>query len=320
MEDLSMVSLRWLLVVAIILHTPIAAFAQLRFVQPTVNLGELRGGPAYQHRFEFVNAATQSIEVVDFRLGCGCLQPMLDKRVFQAGEKGVLVMNLRTLGQPNAARSWQAHVQYRQGGELREAVLVLGATIRNEITVEPSIVAMTIDTSMRQEIVIKDMRDKPLKVSAALASSPAIRVTLQPMANGVAKVVLDVSREALTAARQEETLSIYTDDPAYRQLQVPITLMRAKREGVSASPAAVEIVGTGSQLVRLRAAGDQVVRVEKVDADHPDVKCTWAAGPGTDATLRIRVASPHGALATVRVRLSAPTGTTITIPVSMRKE
>jgi hypothetical protein len=306
--------------VALLLFSPPLAFAQLRFTQPTANLGELRGGPAYPHRFEFVNDSAQAIEITDFRLGCGCLQPVLEKRLYQPGEKGILVMNLRTLGQPNGARTWQAHAQYRQGNDMREAMLIVAATIRNEITVEPSIVAMTVETTLRQEIVVKDQRTTPLKVTAVLASSPAIRVTMQPNDGGGTKVVLEVSRGALTAARHEETLNIYTDDPAYRQLQVPITLIRARRDDVSATPRSVEIVGGGSQLVRLRGAGEQAVRIEKAEADHPGVKCTWAAGPGNDATLKIRADAAVAIVATVRVHLSEPPGAMVTIPVVVRKE
>src|SRR5688572_25659723 len=90
-----------------LLALPSLASAQLRFMQPTAELGELRGGPAYQHRFDFVNDSAQTLEITDFRLGCGCLQPVLDKRVYQPGEKGSLLMNVRTLGQMGGARAWR---------------------------------------------------------------------------------------------------------------------------------------------------------------------------------------------------------------------
>jgi hypothetical protein len=309
---------------ALLVTAPAVASAQLRFTPANANLGELRGGPVYQQRFEFVNDAAQTIEITDIRLGCGCLQPALDKRVFQAGEKGVLVMNLRTLGQPNGPRTWQAHVQYRQDGKLQETAVVLAATIRNEITIEPSIIAMSVETTLRQEVTITDHRKTPMKVAAILGSSPAIRIVQQAQDGGVTKVTLEVSRAALTANRQEESLNIYADDPAYRQLQVPITLIRANRAEVTATPARVELTGSGSQLIRLRAVGDKAVRVEKADADHPAIKCTWAAGPGDDATLKISVDAGQltapSVLASVRVRLSEPAGQTVAISVALRKE
>jgi hypothetical protein len=319
-----MFSLRSILVFGVLLACPALASAQLRFTQPSADLGELRGGPVYDHRFAFVNDSAQALEITDMRLGCGCLQPVLDQRVFAAGAKGSLRLNIRTLGQPNGVRTWQAHVQYRQGSETREITLILAATIRNEITVEPSIIAMSVETTLKQEVTITDHRPAPRKVTAVLASSPAIRVTTQPTADGVTRVTLEVSAAGLTAARQEETLNIYTDDPYYRELQVPITLMKATRPAVSATPAKVEIVGPGSQLVRLRGTGDKAVRIDMAKANNPGIKCTWAAGPGNDATLKISADAtawlPVSALPCVLIHLAEPAGATLVIPVVLRKE
>ena len=311
----------WLLF-AVLLTTPSVASAQLRFTQPTANLGEIRGGPVYSQRFDFVNDSAQTLEITDIRLGCGCLQPLLDKRIYQAGEKGTLLLNVRTLGQQNGPRSWQAYVQYRQAEKTAETAVAVNAILRNEVTVEPSIIALTIDSTLKQEVTITDSRRPPLKVIRVLASSPAIQVAMQPMANGTTKVSLEVSRSALTAARQEEMLDIYTDDPNYRQLQVPITLLKANRPSVTATPDKLEIIGASSHLVRLRGAGDREVRIDKADADHPAVQCTWAAGPGNDMTLKIRVSNSAllPSSANVRVRFLQPEGTTITIPVTLRKE
>jgi hypothetical protein len=320
MEKTWMLAKHSWLALALILACPALACAQLRFTQPAANLGDLRGGPVYSHRFEFVNDSLQALEITDLRLGCGCLQPVLDKRLYQAGEKGALLMNLRTLGQLNGPRTWQTHVHYRVGEKLNETSLIIAATIRNEVTVEPSIVALTVETTLRQEVTIKDHRPTPMKITTILASSPAIRVSTKSSERCVTKVILEVSRSALTASRQEETLNIYTDDPNYRQLQVPITLIKANRAEVSATPDKVEITGGGSQLVRLRASADKTVRIDKADTDHSALKCTWAAGPGNDATLKINVAAPHTGVARVRVRLTQPADLTLMIPVVMHKD
>jgi hypothetical protein len=311
----------WLVLVVILAHARPAA-AQLRFLQPSANLGELRGGPVYSHRFEFVNESMQALKITDLRLGCGCLQLVLDKRVFQPGEKGTLLMNLRTLGQSNGPRTWQTRVQYRLGEEPYETVLTVTAAIRNEVTIEPSIVALMVGTTLRQEVAIKDDRPTPMKITSILASSPAIRVSTKPLEGGVTKVTLEVNRAALTAARQEETLDIYTDDPNYRHLQVPITLIKAHRLEVSATPDKVELHGVGSQLVRLRAVGGLAVRIDSAESDYPALKCTWAAGPGNDATLKISMDATKvtAGNATVRILLTAPSTSTLTIPVTLRKD
>lgn len=315
-----MLPVRSIFVCAVLLACPALASAQLRFAQPAADLGELRGGPMYDHRFEFVNTGAEPIEIIDIRLGCGCLQPILDKRSIAAGEKGSLRMNIRTLGQSNGLRSWQAHVITRQGTKTFENTLVLSATIRNEITVEPSILALSVGTTIRQHVTITDSRKTPLKVKAASASSQAIRVSILPGGDGVTRVALDVDGNALSTARHDEILAIYTDDPYYRELQVPITLMKTDRADVTASPAKAEIVGSGVQLIRLRAAGEKTVRIADADSDHTGIKCTWAAGPGNDATLKISAAATATQAAVVRVRLSEPAGAVVTIPVTLRKD
>ena len=125
---------RLLLTIAVLTGTPTLGSAQLRFTQPTANLGELRGGPVAQHRFDFVNDTATPIEVHDLRVGCGCLRPVLEKRIYQPGEKGTLLMHIRTLGQPTGERTWQAFVKYRQGAKEGETLLILAAKIANEVT------------------------------------------------------------------------------------------------------------------------------------------------------------------------------------------
>jgi hypothetical protein len=324
MEIIFMQSSRLLIVLALLLACPALTSAQLRFTQPVVNLGDLRGGPVYSHRFEFVNDSAKPIEIVDFRLGCGCLQPLLDQRVYQPGEKGTLHINIRTLGQPQGGRTWQAQVQYRDAGMPAECAIAIGANLHNEISVEPSIVAMTVETALRQEITIKDHRKSPMKIISVRVSTPAIGVIMQPTSGGITKVTIEVSRAGLTAAKQDELLTIYTDDPHYRHLQVPIMLTKAQRNKVSAAPDNVSLIGAGSQIVRLRGIYDQRVRIEKVNADHRAISCTYAAGPGDDATLKIVVnaamlTSPS-VVATVTVHCAEPAGTVLTVPVLLRKE
>jgi hypothetical protein len=310
--------LRRVLILALLLACPAPVFAELRFFSPRLNLGELRGGPIYSHRFDFLNDSSEPVEILDIRTGCGCLQPQLNKRVFQPGEKGTLTINLRTLGQPNGPRTWQAHVLYRHGQTQHEALLILAATIGNEVTVEPSMLAMTVGTTLRQELTIKDIRPQPLKVAAVQASAPAIRVTTEPQDNGVTRVVLEVSRTSMTADRQEEMLNIYTDDPGYRHLQVPITLSKASQALVQAVPNRVEFRGvSGSKLVRLRAPGEQAIAIERIETDSPAVTCTWAAGPGNDATLKITLAGQPLTQTQIRVHLRQP-ATTLAIPVEVR--
>jgi hypothetical protein len=300
------------------------AAAAVRCVPPAVDLGEIRGGPARMHRFELVNDGPNLVQILDLERGCGCLEPQLDRKLLKPGEKATLNLALRTAGQPNGPRSWNLRIRYRDGDVPREELLVVSATIRNEVTVRPSILALQVREVLRQEIVVSDLRSPPLKVTAVHASSPAIRATVQSSAAGVTRLQLEVTASAMPADRQDALVSVYTDDPLYSPLELPIALTRAGKVTVTATPAEVHALVSAAQptsatLVRLRPADGRRVAVESVDTDDPGITCTWAAGPGSGATLKVqvdrrRLGDRHEAR-TVRVRLAEPVEEMLTIPV-----
>ena len=96
------------------------ANADLRCVPPAADLGEIRGGPARQQRFELVNDGPSTIEIIDLQRGCGCLEPQLDRTTLAPGAKASLVVALRTTGQPNGPRSWNLRIRYI-GKAMRDA-------------------------------------------------------------------------------------------------------------------------------------------------------------------------------------------------------
>ncbi len=300
--------------------------AGLRCVPPAVDLGEIRGGPARQHRFELVNDGSAAIEIVEVQRGCGCLEPQLDRRALQPGERATLLVSLRTTGQSNGPRSWNLRIRYREGDVMREQLLVLAATIRNEVTVQPPILALYVQDMLKQEIVVTDLRSPPLKVTGVQSSSPAVRVTVPPAVAGVTKLGLEVTAAALADGPQDAMLSIYTDDPLYSPLQLPIMLTRGIKPALAVSPAQVDAhvsanAPVASTLVRLRPANGKKVVIESAEADDPGVTCTWAAGPGDGATLKIRVdgrrLDKRDGPRAVRVRLAEPPNEIVTISVTI---
>jgi hypothetical protein len=318
---------RWLYCLPLLLlAAPTHADAGLRCVPAAVDLGEVRGGPSRQHRFDLINDGRTTIEIIDIERGCGCLTPRLERKSLGPGEKTSLVVELRTAGQPNGPRSWNLRLRYREGDTVREELLVVAATIRNEVTVQPTILALHVRGALRQEVAVTDLRTPPLKVTSVHVSSPAIRATVQPPRGGVTRLTLDITAAELKPGAHDAMLSIYTDDPQYSPLQLPITLTRVEQLAVTATPSQVEAhVSTaepvGAALVRLRAADGRTVVVKAATADDPGITCTWAAGPGPAATVKVRVdarcLAARGEPRTVRVVLAEPAGEVVTIPVSV---
>jgi hypothetical protein len=303
------------------------ARAELRCEPPAADLGVIRGGPAVQHRFELVNDGPTPIDIVDVERGCGCLESDLQKRTLKPGERAGLRVTVRTAGQPNGPRSWNLRIRYRAGDTAREELLVIAATIRNEVTIAPSILALYVQDALRQEVVVTDLRSPPLKVTGVNSTVPALRATVQPAVGGVTKVSLEVSAADLDGGRQDAILSLYTDDPLYNPLQLPVTITRGSRPAIAVTPPRVEARVSADQpvasvLVRLRPAGQQKVVIESADADDPAITCTWAVGPGAGATLKVQVDSRRlgGAdvARSVQVRLADPP-VVLTIPVVIER-
>jgi hypothetical protein len=214
-------------------------------------------------------------------------------------------------------------VQYRQGAEQKEMRLILSATVRHEVTVQPSQLALHVENALQQEIVVTDRRTPGLRLTAVRASTPALKASLQPQGGGVTRVVLEVAAADLAPGCQEATVTLYSDDPYYRELLVPVTLTRSRKQTVTATPVVVRLQRMasqpiGAQLVRLRHVGAEKVRVATVDADDPGITCTWAAGPENDATLKIRVDRTRlsrGGAHTVQVQFVGAEREAMSIPV-----
>src|SRR5262249_45588425 len=125
--------------------------------------------------------------------------------------------------------------------------------------------------------------------------------------------------------RHDGALRIASADPTYPELKVPLSVVKRSREQVSVTPGAGTLSGTRgeplpSRTVGLAAADGREVVVERVAADDPAIRCTWAKGPGPRATLRIRVdqAGLPGAVlrGNVHVHLKGPAPQELTVPVT----
>jgi hypothetical protein len=124
--------------------------------------------------------------------------------------------------------------------------------------------------------------------------------------------------------RHEEMLLLATTDPLYPELRVPFTVVKKARQRVTAVPGSVLLRGSASgplpaRLVLLGSSDGEEVAVAKVEADNPAIHCCWAAGPGTQATLKVQVdrAQVRGdeLEGNVRVQISRPAPQTLTIPL-----
>jgi len=299
--------------------------ADLRVDVPVVDLGAIRGGQKLTHCFELSNSGDKALEILDLRPGCGCLAPQIKQRSLQPGEKTTLVLELRTLGQAEGPHTWDIDVKYRTGAETKSLPLALRGTVHNEITVQPAILGLHVVKSVQQEITVTDTRPAPMHVLAAEARAPGVQVTRIDRTGKITKILVSADASQLAAGRHDGIISIVTDDPDYRQLLVPVVLTKASAVAVRAIPEQVDMhvsagVDSTSAIVRLRSANDQPVRIAKMEPSDPALVCTWAAGPGNDATVKIQLQSgrlPEAAASHISIHFAGLVGEPMIIPVAI---
>jgi hypothetical protein len=314
----------WSAVVWVVwLLLPGGARADLHFPEPLADAGTVRSGAALVHRFACVNQGKDTAEIIELRPSCGCVKPHLGQRSVQPGAQVGLDLDVNTLSQEPGAHTWSLQVQYRCDGAVRSCTLRLCARIVTEVSVQPAALTVFAGQAVAHELTLTDQRSHPLEVAEVRTSSPRLRgrVTGQPRDDSgqrVRTISLEVAAD-YPEGRYEEVVDILTDDPDYRDLKVPVTVVKRGRQRLTASPEQVTL-HAASCLVLLRDGDNAPVVIDGVESDDPALVCQWARGANRLATVRIGVrreavtrGEAHGL---VRVHVSKPVAETLTIPVT----
>jgi hypothetical protein len=184
------------------------------------------------------------------------------------------------------------------------------------------------DKAAGHEIVLTDIRPKPLWIRSVEVSSAKLRPEVtqeQRDDNGkwVRKIRLQVAGD-YPEGRHDEMVHIYTDDPTYAELKVPVTMIKRAAQDLTATPNQVTLTAPPgrpfpARIVLLRAHDDQAVIVDHIMTDDPAIDCRWAPGPNTLATLKIRVDRTRlqgsKLQSAVHIHISKPRPEVVTIPV-----
>jgi hypothetical protein len=306
------------------------ARAELRFAQSSVHVGEIRTGMPLAHRFGFVNDGPQPAEITDMVSSCGCLTPRFEQRVYRPGESGSVLLEIHTLSQTPGPHTWSARVRWRSGSTMAETALQLTGHVISEVSVQPAALTIFADSAVANDISLTDIRPQPFAVRAVLSTST--RLTTQITKQGrdsrghrTWTVHLAVADD-FPAGRHYEAVTVYTDDPAYRDLRLPVTIIKNPRQQVAALPNLLVLTAAPdtplpSQLVRLRDRTNRPVHVDRIVADSPAITTRWAPGPDTMATLKVMVDQKqlnHASLrSAVHVYISKPVRETVTIGVEV---
>ena len=261
------------------------------------------------------------MEIIGVEPSCGCVAVKLEQRRFQPGERGELILDIKPTVQASGAHAWFARVAYRAGERQGTVHLQMQASVRHEVSVEPSVLVWS-GTGM-QQVTVTDLRSPPLTIKDVHFTSPLVQARPAGTDKGVSRIILQTAAN-IPPGRHDEMLSIYTSDPLYSPLRIPVTLIGQTRKAIHVTPDQVSqrtAMGQAipSTLIRLRPAGQEAVAIQAVTADDPAITCTWAQGPFNEATLKIQI---HAAKlgdrdlnSAVRVQVGEPVNEILVIPV-----
>jgi hypothetical protein len=317
-----------ILVALIFLLRPPVVGAELEFKEPVANAGTIYTGQPLRHRFAFTNSGPHVAEIREIQASCGCLAPRLSSRTLKPGEEATLDLEVHTLSQAEGTHAWTVHLRYQMDDQLYETVLQLNARVLTEVRVQPAAMVLSAGRTAGHQLTVTDLRSKPVKITSVQASSSRMTTKLcaperDEAGHWLQKIDLGIG-EDIPDGRYEEIVAIYTDDPKYAELRVPVTLVKRAADRLTAMPREVVLTGVAGQplpsrIVLIRDAANQAVKIDHIMTDDPAITCRWAPGPNTMATLKIQVDRTRihgdGLESAVHVHVSEPVPETIVIPV-----
>ena len=305
--------------------------AELICPEPSFNAGHLLAGMPFKHLFALNNQGKEAIHIFEALPSCGCLRPTLSKTILNPGEAITLPIEIHTLTKPKGAHRFSINIRYKEAGEIKELALEVKALIQVEVEVTPAASAIFTDRAITQPFSVKDMRAKPMRIIAADSSNA--RVTFQihpPTLNENKESILIITvfiSELLTPGKHDLWIHLVSDDASYGEMKIPLTIVKRDGKLASAAPSRLYLEGSvgipfGAKMVRINKAGTEPVKVDKVECSHPAFKCTWAQGPGDDATIRLlldeKKLPPGETIAELRVLLKGHQTQSVIIPVNIQ--
>lgn len=294
------------------------AIAGVQFETTHKDLGKVKSAAEVQQAFPFIVTGSEPVEFVELRPSCGCVVPQMQKRVYQPGEKGQVMVGLHTITQAPGKHRFQVSLTVRDPEE-RTIVLAADIELEREISVQPSNLRFVVNgqRALQQTVSVVDPRPKKLTVKEVVSSSPYIEASPMRTAEGTRAVQLTVSSE-IPQGTHEERLVLRTDDPAYAEMVLPITLVHPPR--VQAVPGNLRLpaLAHGETLRRsllIRDIRGAAVSLKQVDCP-PGIDCKTVPGQGY---VRLDLSIQPNRLpqqSNIQVHVDKPTPATIDIPVT----
>ena len=178
--------------------------ADLAFERETVSLTPTPGSQREIVTFPFRNAGTQAFTITQIDTTCGCTTVELEKRTYEAGEKGELTVIFDLNGLAGLQEK-TIHVSYDRGAMIP---LRLKALLPEAPTVAPAFLTWKVGAAADEQVALVTIpAGVKERVISVTTSSPDVTVTIQPRDLDFAIVV----KPASTVSATNVMLTVKTD-------------------------------------------------------------------------------------------------------------
>jgi hypothetical protein len=154
-------------------------WAKVMFDATSHDFGTIAQGKKVEHRFTIENKYDEDVHIASVSSGCGCVTQKIDKQLLKPHEKAELVAVFDPRA-PSIRKESALTVVFDKPFSA-EVQVVLRATIRNDIAIEPSVLqfgSITQGKESQQEATIHCTGRKDWKILKAEPANPNLQATL----------------------------------------------------------------------------------------------------------------------------------------------
>jgi uncharacterized protein DUF1573 len=314
----------------------VAAFSALIHAAPpaprgivandTYDFGSVRQGASVRHAFIIQNAGDRSLRIMGAKLSMPGLTVRVAPVEIPANGEGAATMELNT---ERVAGAIEGTVQLQWNDPTRSlASLTLKGYVVPRIAIEPVpalfLSAFSAEPAVRT-LTIRNNEPQPLTITG-VEHSARLRVSVAELEPGKVFTVTARSVDGVPAGRYEESVTLLTDMPAGKRINVPVYLwikpdLYANPENVDFGTLRLEDVQrSDARTVFLKRRGD-AFRITAVVCDSSALDVAHSpAGRSNSFRIDVRLrpdALRRGSLdAKIRVMTSDPGFPEVVIPVS----
>ncbi len=298
--------------------------AEIVVDKTVVDRGEVRGLAHITQSFSFTNTGKKTVRIIETRSSCSCSQPDIYPTLVPPGASGTFTMKVNLLGQKAGKHAWRGEIRYQVDGVNKMEIVQLTVDYVPVVSVTPSAVTIVTRADFTKDIVITDRRSEPLTILKLETTSPHLQAEQVGTWSDSQQTRIRVrASKDFPSGTHDERVNVYTDDSIYAHIPISVKVVKRSPDQVSAYPEEIRLRAYGadfpSRLVLVKSSSGEAVDIERMDCKSPAVEYRWARGPGSDATIRVRVDKAKMGQSelntTLRIYVKSPSRQTLTLPL-----